>query len=61
MEPAPENVDGRVVETHSFEHRVNWSHVALALAALYVAWKASGLLANAAENDREDDEAEEAF
>jgi hypothetical protein len=43
MEPLPENVAGEVVETHAFEHRVDWGHVVLGLAAIYVAWKASGL------------------
>lgn len=44
MEPLPENVSGEVVESHAFEHRVDWGHVALGLAAIYVVWKASGLL-----------------
>lgn len=37
MEPAPENVTGEVVQRHSFDHSVNWGHVILGVAALYVA------------------------
>lgn len=39
MEPDPSNVTGEVVHRHAFEHRVNWGHVALALAAVLVAWR----------------------
>lgn len=35
-DPAPENIDGEVVHRHAFEHRINWGHVALSLAALVV-------------------------
>jgi len=44
MEPLPENVAGEVVETHAFEHRVDWGHVVLGAAAIYVVWKGSKLL-----------------
>lgn len=44
MEPLPENVNGEVVESHAFEHRIDWGHVALGLAAIYVVWKASSLV-----------------
>jgi hypothetical protein len=48
-DPAVENIDGRKVVSHSFEHQmvhqVNWSHVALAvlgLAAIYVLFVQGG-------------------
>lgn len=44
MEPLPENVSGEVVESHAFEHRVDWGHVALGIAVVYVAWKLSRML-----------------
>lgn len=44
MEPNPENVSGEVVRKHSFEHRINWGHVALGLAAIYVAYHVVRLL-----------------
>lgn len=38
MKPKPENVDGKLVESHEFshavEHHVNWSHFLLAMVAL---------------------------
>jgi hypothetical protein len=37
LEPAPENVAGEVVHRHAFEHRIDWGHVALALAAVVIA------------------------
>jgi hypothetical protein len=36
MDPAPENVVGEVVHRHSFEHRIEWGHVALAAAAIVI-------------------------
>jgi hypothetical protein len=36
LEPAPENVAGEVVHRHAFEHRIDWGHVALALAAIVI-------------------------
>lgn len=36
MEPAPENIAGEVVHRHSFEHRIEWGHVALAAAAIVI-------------------------
>ena len=36
MEPAPENIAGEVVHRHSFEHRIEWGHVALAAAVVVV-------------------------
>jgi hypothetical protein len=41
-DPAPENIDGSKNVSHIFEHqmqhRVNWSHVALAFVALIVVY-----------------------
>lgn len=36
MEPAPENIAGEVVHRHSFEHRIEWGHVALAAAGIVI-------------------------
>jgi hypothetical protein len=36
MDPAPENVVGEVVHRHSFEHRIEWGHVALAAAGIVI-------------------------
>lgn len=36
QDPVPENIEGQVIETHEFSHRVNWGHVALSVAALVV-------------------------
>lgn len=60
MKPAPENVDGRVVETHEFahsvEHQVNWSHVLLAFVLVLAIFKLGPAVANVASgsSDRED-------
>lgn len=41
-DPAPENIDGQKVVSHTFDHQmihqVNWSHVALAVVALIVVY-----------------------
>jgi hypothetical protein len=39
QDPNPSNISGEKVVSHSVEHRVNWSHVLLAVAAVYVAAK----------------------
>lgn len=44
MQPNPENVSGEVVRRHSFEHRINWGHVVMGLAVLYVAYHAVRVL-----------------
>lgn len=44
MEPPKENVSGEVVRRHSFEHQINWGHVALGLALLYMAYHGVRLL-----------------
>jgi len=40
MKPAPENVEGRLVRSHSFEHavhhQINWSHVLIAVVLLTI-------------------------
>lgn len=46
MDPAPENVEGRLVQKHTFHHEVNWGYIAVAAGLLivaYVAWN-SGLV-----------------
>lgn len=58
MEPDPSNVSGEVVRRHSFEHQVNWGHVVLGLAILYVAYHGVRLLdseGSDSESDRESD------
>lgn len=35
-DPLPENIAGEKVQTHTFEHRVNWGYVAVAVAVLFV-------------------------
>jgi hypothetical protein len=39
QDPLPENITGEKAVTHSVEHRVDWSHVLIALAVVYVAAK----------------------
>lgn len=43
MRPAPENVEGKLVESHEFshavEHHVNWSHFLLAMVAFVAIFK----------------------
>lgn len=41
IDPVRENIDGEMIETHSFEHRIDWGYVALGLAAIFVVWKVS--------------------
>jgi hypothetical protein len=56
MEPAPENVAGEVVHRHAFEHRIDWGHVALALAAVVIVVTLSGSDAvSVGESDAESD------
>lgn len=54
MEPNPENVSGEIVRRHSFEHHINWGHVALAVAALYIASKGVYLLDSDDSNEPEE-------
>lgn len=58
MRAAPENVEGKVVESHEFrhavEHQVNWSHFLLAMVVLVAIFKLGPPLAAAAgPEDRE--------
>ena len=50
MKPQPENIDGRVVEshefTHSVEHQVNWSHVLLAVVLVIAIFRLGPAVAN---------------
>jgi hypothetical protein len=59
-DPAPENIDGRKIVSHSFEHQmvhqVNWSHVALAVLGLVVIYV---LLGRRGDGDLEDDGTEQ--
>jgi len=45
MQPNAENVTGKVVERHEFQHRVahevNWSHVGVMILLLLIVWKLS--------------------
>ena len=45
MKPDPENVSGKLVESHEFshavEHQVNWSHALLAVVVLVALWQFS--------------------
>jgi len=34
MDPAPENIEGRLVQKHTFHHEVNWGYVSIALAVI---------------------------
>lgn len=38
MSPKPENVSGEKVEQHVFKHEINWGHVAISLAVLFVGY-----------------------
>lgn len=50
MEPAPENIAGEVVHRHSFEHRIEWGHVALAAAAIVIVVAVFGLDSSATDD-----------
>jgi hypothetical protein len=58
MKPAPENVDGRLVETHEFshavEHQVNWSHFLLAAVVLVAIFKLAPAAARMADSEERD-------
>jgi Zn-dependent membrane protease YugP len=58
MKPAPENVDGQLVETHEFshavEHQVNWSHFLLAGVVLVAVVKFSPAVARMAGSEGRD-------
>jgi len=60
MRPAPENVDGRVTESHEFshsvEHQVNWSHFLLAVVVLVAIFKLGPAAVQVAGTGGRDDE-----
>lgn len=41
-DPLPSNITGEKTVSHVVEHTVRWDYLALAAAALYVAWKVAG-------------------
>lgn len=53
MKPDPSNVHGRVVRTHSFEHRVNWGYVAVAIAVLAVLYRIGPIFVDSEGNDQD--------
>jgi len=59
MRPAPENVEGRLVESHEFvhsvEHQVNWSHVLLAMVVLVAIFKLGPAVTNVSSGSQERD------
>jgi hypothetical protein len=57
QDPSPSNISGEKVVSHSVEHRVNWSHVLLAVAVVYVAAKFGPPLLDAAGSPGDDQEA----
>jgi len=48
MKPTPENIEGQVVKRHSFEHKVDWSHVLLGAVVLVAVVKLSPAVAQMA-------------
>jgi hypothetical protein len=61
QDPPPENITGS--KQHVFEHTVNWSHLAIAVAVIYVTWKFSRFVGSGSgdesgtRNTQEDDAA----
>jgi len=51
QDPQPSNIAGRKVRTHSFEHRVRWDYLALAVLGLYLAWKFLGSSSSGSEEE----------
>jgi hypothetical protein len=43
-DPHPDNISGEKHVQHVVEHSVDWGHVALGLAGIFVAWKLAQLL-----------------
>jgi hypothetical protein len=56
QDPSPSNISGEKVVSHSVEHRVNWGHVLLAVAAVYVAAKFGPPLLDATSGSGDDQE-----
>lgn len=50
-----ENVSGKVVETHEFRHRVNWSHVLITVVLVYAIAKLGPAAVTAAKNRSEEE------
>lgn len=57
MNPIPENVEGKVVENHEFrhsvEHRVNWSHIMVAIVVVAVVAKVGPIIAETAQGEEQ--------
>lgn len=54
QDPSPENITGSKQVSHVVEHKINWGHVAIGLAVIFVVWKMSGLLEGEASEDEQD-------
>lgn len=59
QDPDPENIAGRKVQKHSFEHSIRWDYVLLAVAAIYVTWKVSSRLSSSSEDGDDLDDLED--
>ena len=59
MKPDPENVEGKIVESHEFahsvEHRINWSHFLLAVVVLVAIFKLGPAVSTAVSSGSEED------
>jgi hypothetical protein len=59
MNPSTENIEGQVVEsheyTHAIEHKVNWSHVLLAVVVLVSVFKLGPVVAEIGSSGGRDD------
>lgn len=56
QDPHPENITGE--KKHVFEHRIDWSWVLAAVAAVYITWQVAQFIGEASDdgNVQEDDE-----
>jgi len=52
QDPLPSNILGRKVETHTFEHSIEWGQVVLGLAAIFIVWKGAELLGSSSSNTK---------
>jgi len=52
VNPAPENVEGQLIRSHSFnhsvQHRINWSHVLVAVIVFAIIWRVGPAVVEAA-------------
>lgn len=39
QDPHPANIEGNKIQKHVFTHEINWSHAAIAVAAIYATYK----------------------